>query len=87
VLPHGGSSLAMPKLEHVRIVLTAQTEPVSGELYAYGLYAHGLRDVTGDQRPRTIARVAEAGSLDTIVERLSRPSRSGRARSSWTSSA
>lgn len=87
VLPHGGSSLAMPKLEHVRIVLTAQTEPVSGQLYAYGLYAHGLRDVTGDQRPRTIARVAEAGSLDTIVERLSRPSRSGRARSSWTSSA
>jgi DNA replication ATP-dependent helicase Dna2 len=61
----GGSSLAMPMYEHVRLVLTAQTEPVSGQLYAFGLYAQGLRDVFGENR--TIAHVASDGDIDTIV--------------------
>lgn len=65
VKPLGGSSLAMPMYEHVRLVLTAQNEPVSGQLYAFGLYAQGLRDVLGENR--TVARVAADGDLDTIV--------------------
>jgi DNA replication ATP-dependent helicase Dna2 len=69
ILPFGGSSLAMPVLEHVRVILTAQREPVSGQLYTYGLYAQGLADVFGpDDRRRTIARVASDGDIDTIVE-------------------
>jgi len=45
---HGGNSLAMPKGEHVRIVLTLQAEPVSGQVYTWGIYAQGLRDVIGE---------------------------------------
>jgi DNA replication ATP-dependent helicase/nuclease Dna2 len=64
-----GSSLAMPVLEHVRVILTAQNEPVSGQLYAYGLYAHGLKDIFGeDDRSRTIARVAPDADLQSIVD-------------------
>jgi len=64
-----GSSLAMPVLEHVRVVLTAQNEPVSGHLYAYGLYAHGLKDILGEaDRSRTIARVAPDADLQSIVD-------------------
>src|SRR5207237_2705201 len=54
---HAGASLAMPKGEHIRLVITVQTEPVSGQVYAYGIYAQGLMDVLGE-KSRTVVRVA-----------------------------
>lgn len=36
VVAHGGSSLAFPKRENVRVVVTLQSDPVSGEIYAAG---------------------------------------------------
>ncbi len=66
VRPFGGSSLVMPRLENVRLVLTAQNEPVSGQLYAYGIYAQGLRQVLGENR--LSVQVATDGDPDTIIE-------------------
>ncbi len=34
--PHGGSTVAMPQGEHVRVTLTLQSDPLSGEVYAIG---------------------------------------------------
>jgi len=62
---YGGSSLAMPRAENVRIVLTLQTEPVSGQLYAYGIYAQGLRDIFGEN-PTPVVGVAEQGDPATV---------------------
>jgi DNA replication ATP-dependent helicase/nuclease Dna2 len=62
---YGGSSLAMPVAEHVRVVLTLQTEPVSGQIYAYGIYAQGLNDVLG-VRTKTLVGLAEDGAAGTI---------------------
>lgn len=67
VRPYGGSSLAMPRGENVRLVLTAQREPVSGQLYAFGLYAQGLKDVTG-AKTRTAVHVAPAGDEAVVAE-------------------
>ncbi|MBE0669050.1 MAG: AAA family ATPase [Anaerolineales bacterium] len=36
VIPHGSSSLALPINEDVRIVLTLQSDPLSGKIYAAG---------------------------------------------------
>jgi hypothetical protein len=47
-------------------LLTAQTEPVSGQLYAFGLYAQGLRDVLG-QKTRTVVEIAETGDAESIA--------------------
>lgn len=69
IRPYGGSSLDMPRAEHVRIIVTVQTEPVSGLPYAYGIYGQGLKDVLGENR--TIAKVARDPRPDTI-ERLER---------------
>jgi hypothetical protein len=64
----GGASLAMPRAEHVRLVLTLQSDPVSGQLYAFGLHAQGLKDVLGaDNRRRTIVRVAERGDPSSVA--------------------
>ncbi len=46
IVPHGGASLALPIGEHVRLVFTVQTEPVGGNVYAWAVYAQGLRDIT-----------------------------------------
>src|SRR5262249_18914274 len=46
---YGASSLAMPQGEHVRVILTLQTEPVSGQVYAYGIYTQGITDVLGEK--------------------------------------
>ena len=51
VVPHGGSSIRMPAGENVRFVLTLQTEPLGGRVYAAGflrlwgdeLYGNNLR--------------------------------------------
>ena len=66
VRPYGGSSLAMPQGENIRLVLTAQTEPVSGQLYAFGLYGRGLKDVLG-VKTRTIVHVAQAGDEAAVA--------------------
>lgn len=66
VKPLGAASLAMPLYENVRVVLTVQSEPVSGNVYAYGLYAQGLRDLTGEG-PFTTVRVAPDGSPETVA--------------------
>ena len=69
ILP--GASLAMPRLENVRMILTAQNEPVSGELYAYGLYVQGIKDVLGgEKRVRWLASLSQ-------VHPMSSPSLSG----------
>ena len=39
---YGGASLALPRGENIRLFLTLQTEPVSGHVYAYGVFAQGL---------------------------------------------
>jgi hypothetical protein len=61
----GTASIAMPKAEHVRIVLTLQDEPVTGHVYAYGIYAQGLKDVLGEN-PKPLTDVARKGEPETI---------------------
>ena len=36
VVPHGGSSIRLPKGEDVRLLVTLQTEPLGGRVYAAG---------------------------------------------------
>src|SRR5207248_1399349 len=45
-------------------------EPVSGQLYAFGLYGQGLKDVLG-VKTRTVVHVAESGD-ETAVAVLER---------------
>lgn len=47
VVPHGGSTVAMPKAEQVRIVLTLQSDPLSGRVYAAGFRRLMGKDVYG----------------------------------------
>jgi hypothetical protein len=63
----GGASLAMPKAEHIRVIVTVQNEPISGQVYAYGIYAQWLQDVLGESR-KTLVRVAPAGDTETVSE-------------------
>ena len=58
----------MPKAEHIRVVLTLQSDPVSGQLYAFGIYAQGLKDVLGEEhRRQTIVRVAGHGDPTSVA--------------------
>ena len=61
----GTASVAMPKAEHVRIVLTLQDEPVTGQVYAYGIYGQGLKDVLGEN-PKPVTDVARDSDPETI---------------------
>ena len=54
---HEGATLTMPRGENVRLVITVQSEPVSGQVYAYGILAQGLKDVLGEN-PKPIVEVA-----------------------------
>lgn len=54
---HGGSSLALPIGENVRIVFTIQTEPVGGNVYGWAVTAQGLRGLI-EPNPFTAASVA-----------------------------
>jgi hypothetical protein len=65
VRPFGGASLAMPRAEHVRVIVTVQNEPISGQVYAYGIHAQGLQDVIGERR-RTLTRVTPSGARDAV---------------------
>lgn len=58
-LVHQGASLAMPRGENVRLVITLQAEPVSGQVYAYSILAQGLKEVLGEN-PKPLAEVARA---------------------------
>lgn len=64
---HEGASLAMPRGENVRLVVTLQAEPVSGQVYAYGILAQGLKDVLGEN-PKPIAEVARAPHPECSAE-------------------
>jgi hypothetical protein len=64
---HPGTSLAMPRGENVRLVVTLQTEPVSGQVYAYGILAQGLKDVLGEN-PKPIVAVATAPHPECSAE-------------------
>ena len=66
-LATGGSSIAMPMGEHVQIILTLQDEPVSGQVYAFGIYAHGLKLVLG-ANPEPIIGVAGSDSPGSSEE-------------------
>jgi hypothetical protein len=64
---HPGASLAMPRGENVRLVLTLQAEPVSGHVYAYGILAQGLKDVLGEN-PKPLIEVASAPHPECSAE-------------------
>jgi hypothetical protein len=70
----GAASLAMPRGEHVRLILTLQTEPVSGQLYTWGILAQGLRDVLGDRQEPVVdvATADEPAQIDRLERRLVR---------------
>jgi DNA replication ATP-dependent helicase Dna2 len=63
----GGSSIAMPVGEHIQVILTLQDEPVSGQIYAYGIYAHGLKPVLGEN-PKPMIGIAASGDPETTEE-------------------
>lgn len=58
VIVHGGCSLALPKGEHVSIVITLQEEPVSGRIYAAGFRRFKGNDVYGNAK-RVVCHIAE----------------------------
>ncbi|HEY1189429.1 MAG TPA: AAA domain-containing protein [Gemmata sp.] len=62
----GGGSLALPKGENVRLVLTLQVEPVTGQVYAYGIYAQGFKGLIADP-PGVVLNVAKDGEPDTVA--------------------
>ncbi len=71
---HEGVSIDLPRGEHVRLVLTIQSEPVSGRVYAFGIRAQGLRDVLGEN-PDPIVDVAQTPgpeSSDNLERRFVR---------------
>jgi DNA replication ATP-dependent helicase Dna2 len=47
VVPHGGSSLALPVNENVSIIMTPQSDPVTGQIYAAGFRRLKGKDVYG----------------------------------------
>jgi predicted RecB family nuclease len=47
VLPHGGRSVALPIGEHVKVFLTAQSDPVTGEPYLFGLLVRARKELLG----------------------------------------
>ncbi|MAB89515.1 MAG: ATP-dependent helicase [Planctomycetes bacterium] len=63
----GGASVALPRFENVRFILTLQTEPVGGEVYVFGWHRTGGNDLFGED-PRTMIRVAANDSPETLLE-------------------
>ena len=54
IVPHGGSTPMMPRMEHVRIILVLETDPLSGKLYAAGYFRKGGADVFGNDEREEI---------------------------------
>jgi hypothetical protein len=67
-IPTGAASVSMPKAEQVRLVLTLQSEPLTGEMYAYGIQRVFGKELFGTGSA-LIARTAEEPSA---VESLRR---------------
>ncbi len=47
VIPHGGSSLALPIMEDVKVFITVQDDPVTGQIYVAGFARTKAKDVFG----------------------------------------
>ena len=63
--PTGAASVAMPKAEHVMVVLTLQDEPLKGSLYGYSIRRAKGADLFG-KGLETVSRVAPDGDEATI---------------------
>ncbi len=64
---HDGATLAMPRGENVRLVVTVQSEPVSGQVYAYGIQVQGLREIQGEN-PKPMINVARSPHPECSAE-------------------
>ena len=64
---HEGATLAMPRGENIRLVITVQAEPVSGQVYAYGIQAQGLREILGEN-PKPMVNVARSPHPECSAE-------------------
>jgi DNA replication ATP-dependent helicase Dna2 len=67
--PTGAVAVALPQGEHVRLVLTLQSEPVSGSIYGYAILRAQGKDLFGSGT-ETIARVAPSGDQEAIQDLL-----------------
>ncbi|MFH0824035.1 MAG: AAA domain-containing protein, partial [Pseudomonadota bacterium] len=56
---HGGYSMTLPKGESVKIIMTLQDDPVSGEIYAAGFQRQKGRAVYGSGSSEPVTYVAE----------------------------
>lgn len=71
----GAASVAMPKYEDIRIILTLQSEPLSGEIYGYGIHRFGggpmkkqpSQPYVFETWNDTIARVAPTNSDEDVT--------------------
>jgi DNA replication ATP-dependent helicase Dna2 len=60
------SSLGMPRGENIRVVLTLQSDPLSGAMYGYAINRLFGKDLYGSPS-ETIARVAGSGDPDVLA--------------------
>jgi DNA replication ATP-dependent helicase Dna2 len=63
--PTGASSAGMPAGEHVRLLFTLQSEPVTGEIYCFAIARVGGNDLVGSDN-RTIVGVAAEQTPDAL---------------------
>jgi hypothetical protein len=66
VIPHGGSSIRLPKGENVRFVLTLQTEPLAGRVYAAGFLRFGGTDLYGHGSRVEVLVAASAADCERV---------------------
>jgi DNA replication ATP-dependent helicase Dna2 len=62
----GATSIAMPKGEQIRIVMTFQSDPLSGAMYGYAINRVFGKDLFGSAN-ETIARVAGSSDPDVLA--------------------
>jgi hypothetical protein len=65
--PTGAVSIAMPKGEQVRIVITLQSEPLTGSMYGYAINRVFGKELFPDWRETTV-RVAADAQSPTLLE-------------------
>jgi DNA replication ATP-dependent helicase Dna2 len=58
----GSYSVSMPKGEHTRILVTVQSEPLSGRTCGYALNSRGFKPVLGEN-PALVAEVSRTGEV------------------------
>jgi DNA replication ATP-dependent helicase Dna2 len=64
--PTGAASVGMPVGEQIRVVMTLQSEPVSGALYGFAINRVFAKELFGTGA-YTIARIASDGSPETVA--------------------